>query len=212
MRRSAFFTMLVTTVIVATGAFVTISRDSHPPKPSSAFEAVTPQQPTPLDTPADPLCEPDAVNWNNESREAFLRSGDDNSRQTKLFDDFSDRCAQLHALDDNDVDPQLPTREAKAMSAVCSSSRAGAEYYSGGFEGKFEYGPDVLCGPARGYIISIRRSDLIDRVGHRWAKVFARYHPRNHHCALVIVEGTPSADLTKNDDQGNEIKYMNCYY
>ena len=60
-----------------------------------------------------------------------------------------------------------------------------------------------------------RRDAVLDRVGRQWALVFARYHPHNRHCALVIVDGSPPDnqpyDETQNDDTGTTSSRTRCF-
>ena len=130
-----------------------------------------------------------------ENRFAEL-SQDDRDR---IFGHGADLCDEYKALqDDSDSDDYRP------MSAVCAPGHA--ENYAEGYFGGAELG--YLCTAPEGYVIRISDPNIIDRIGHRWAKVFSKTH-HSSHCALVIVESALTYDsgVTKVDLRG-----MRCYH
>lgn len=142
-----------------------------------------------------------------------LTNGTSASAQTRLFDDARDRQAQIDAVREDDAyaaddsEHAVGYAENRMLFAVCSSALAAA--------------PAVQCSGRTGYILHLAlRGDLtdiqedaaIDRYGAGWAAIFARYHPGNAHCALVILSSDATAeDASENDDDGNAILRRKCF-
>ena len=79
----------------------------------------------------------------------------------------------------------------------------------------------MQCNGRNGYILHLalrgdatpaEEASAIDRYGARWATIFARYHPLNSHCALVILSSDVTAeDESENDDAGDAILSSKCF-
>ncbi len=154
------------------------------------------------------------------SYESRLNDGTSASARTRLFDDPADRRAQMEALREDDAyarDDDESERddtahdvsyaENKMLFSVCAPAA--------------QLAPAVQCNGRSGYILhlalrgdatSAQEDAAIDRYGARWAAIFARYHPQNGHCALVILaSATTAEDEADNDDAGNAILRSKCF-
>lgn len=142
-----------------------------------------------------------------------LTNGTPASAKTRLFDDARDRSAQIDAVREDDAyaagdsEHDVAYAENRMLFSVCSSSLL-AE-------------PAVQCSGRSGYILHLalrgdasdaREDAALDRYGAGWAAIFARYHPGNAHCALVILASDATAEeATENDDIGNAILRRKCF-
>ena len=142
-----------------------------------------------------------------------LTNGASASARTRLFDDPGDRLAQIDAVREDDAyaaddsEHAVGYAENRMLFSVCSSALAAM--------------PAVQCSGRTGYILHLAlRGDLtdaqedaaIDRYGAGWSGIFARYHPGNGHCALVILASDATAEeASENDDDGNAILRQKCF-
>lgn len=143
-----------------------------------------------------------------------LSDGTSESARTQLYDDPNDRLAQVAALreDDayspeDDVEHVVSYAENRRLYAVCNPA--------------VPIAPAVQCSGRRGYILHLalrgeatfrQIGSAIDSYGRGWAKIFAHYHPKNLHCALIVLESDVTAeDEAQNDDAGNGILRQKCF-
>jgi hypothetical protein len=142
-----------------------------------------------------------------------LNDGTSASAQTRLFDLPGDRQAQIEALKEDDAYTRdasgnvVSFAENKMLFSVCAPSA--------------ELAPAVQSNGRNGYILHLalrgdatpeEQAKAIDRYGARWATIFARYHPLNNHCALVILSSDVTAeDEAENDDAGDAILNRKCF-
>jgi hypothetical protein len=142
-----------------------------------------------------------------------LSDGTSASAQTRLFDVPGDRLAQIEALKEDDAYTRddsgnvVSYAENRMLFSVCAPAAGLA--------------PAVQCNGRNGYILHLAlrgdataagQASAIDRYGVRWATIFARYHPLNSHCALVILSSDVTAeDESENDDAGNAILSSKCF-
>ncbi len=144
-----------------------------------------------------------------------LSSGTTASGRSRLFDDPNDRDAQVAAVREDDAYARdgsgfvVGEAENRALYAACVGGAAAPATIA------------VRCSGRNGYILhlalrgeggaSVERSAL-DQFGPRWAAIFARFHPQNRHCALVVLAaGATAEDEADNDDAGNAIIRTRCY-
>ncbi len=142
-----------------------------------------------------------------------LTNGTSASAHTRLFEDPADRGAQIQALREDDAyatgDPAyvVANAENKMLFSVCGPGSPVSSVVQCSGRSGF-----ILHLALRGQASAGEQSVAIDRYGMRWAQIFERYHPRNHHCALVLLASDATAeDEADNDDAGNGIIAFKCF-
>jgi hypothetical protein len=165
--------------------------------------------PTPsLEAQADALGED--IDGNDVLYELKLRGP--SSPESSLFNAVYDRYWQLRALHEDDEAPasddQMVILHEKGMifdHAPCEQPQDD---------------PELYCGDAQGYIYHIQlyakspalRAALLNKIGTAWANAFAKFHPHNPHCAMLVVETLGlGRDGQPTDDYGEPIDETHCY-